>query len=68
MDYETSKGNADLAKGIFYRSIRNVPWAKNLWLDAYRSLRPRMTVAELHDILKLMMEKEIHIRKLPQGE
>ncbi len=65
MDYENSKGNADLAKGIFYRSIRNVPWSKNLWLDAYRFLRPHMATSELHDILKLMMEKEIHIRQLP---
>ena len=66
MDYETSKGNADLAKGIFYRSIRNVPWAKSLWLDAFRHLRPLMATSELHDILKLMMEKEIHLRQLPK--
>lgn len=60
-----SPGNTDMARGIFYRAIRSVPWAKALWLDSMRRLRPHLTAAELHDILKLMMEKEIRIRGLP---
>jgi hypothetical protein len=66
MDYETSKGNWDLAKGIFFRGVRYIPWSKNLWLDAIRYLRPYLSASELHDVLKMMNEKEVHIRKLPE--
>lgn len=69
INYEVSKKNLHIAKGIFYRAIRFVPWSKNLWMDSMREpLRKQFTSTELHDLLTLMTEKEIRIRKLPNTE
>lgn len=68
MNYELHKDDSSLAKGLFYRAMRHLPYSKILWLDGVRLLRGELSIAELNDILTLMTEKELRIRKLPQME
>jgi hypothetical protein len=48
-----------LAKGIYFRAIRNVPWSKRMWLAAIELLKDQFTWKELIEIIQLMNEKEI---------
>jgi hypothetical protein len=66
--YELQQTRPESAKGVFYRAIRDVPWSKALWLDSIRMLVVHVNLSEFHDILKLMTEKEIRIRKLPDTD
>jgi hypothetical protein len=68
MQYEHQRGHPEAAKAVFYRAIRNTPWSKHLWLDAFRLLENVMASSEMYDTLTLMNEKEIRIRKLPNPE
>lgn len=66
MRYELSRGSKEGAKGIFYRAIQQIPWSKTLWMESLRCLSEIISITEFHDILKLMSEKELRIRKLPE--
>ena len=33
MDFEISQRDFELAKRIYFRAIRRVPWAKLIWYD-----------------------------------
>lgn len=57
-----SEGKADKAKGIFYKALQNVPWAKGLYMDAVQ-LFPE----HLQEFVDLMTEKELRLR-LPLEE
>jgi len=59
--FEIGRGNTDGAKNVFYRAIRAVPWYKPVWLEAVKSLSDCFNSAELHDLIKSMIEKEIRI-------
>ncbi|KAI9286695.1 NRDE-2, necessary for RNA interference-domain-containing protein [Umbelopsis sp. AD052] len=62
IEYELREGNHDRAKVVFYRAIRECPWAKDLYLMAFDVLYHEMNEQELHQILSSMMEKELRIR------
>jgi len=62
IEFEIREGNQERAKVVFYRSIRECPWAKDLYLLAFDSLYQEMNEQELHQILSSMMEKELRIR------
>ncbi|KAH8548370.1 NRDE-2, necessary for RNA interference-domain-containing protein [Umbelopsis sp. PMI_123] len=62
IEYEIREGNYDRAKVVFYRAIRECPWAKDLYLMAFDVLYHEMNEQELHQILSSMMEKELRIR------
>jgi hypothetical protein len=68
MNYELKRGNLEVARTLFYRAIRSVPWAKCVWLDSIRYLRQALSSSDLSETLALMTEKEIRIRKLPDIE
>ncbi|KAI9342758.1 NRDE-2, necessary for RNA interference-domain-containing protein [Zopfochytrium polystomum] len=54
------------AKTLFYRAVRECPWAKALYMLPFRVLRSEFDDAELVDIYSLMEEKELRLR-IPLG-
>ncbi|XP_028995868.1 nuclear exosome regulator NRDE2 [Betta splendens] len=62
MHFLVSEGKVDKARGIFYRALQNIPWAKGLYMDAVQ-LFPE----HLQEFTDLMMEKELRLR-LPLEE
>uniref|UniRef100_A0A667ZTK2 NRDE-2, necessary for RNA interference, domain containing n=1 Tax=Myripristis murdjan TaxID=586833 RepID=A0A667ZTK2_9TELE len=62
MHFLVSEGNVDKARGIFYKALQNIPWAKGLYMDAVR-LFPE----HLQEFVDLMTEKELRLR-LPLEE
>ncbi|KAK5617501.1 hypothetical protein CRENBAI_005187 [Crenichthys baileyi] len=57
-----SEGKVDKARGIFYKALQNIPWAKGLYMDAVQ-LFPE----HLQEFVDLMTEKELRLR-LPLEE
>ncbi|XP_008300151.1 protein NRDE2 homolog [Stegastes partitus] len=57
-----SEGKVDRARGIFYKALQNIPWAKGLYMDAVQ-LFPE----HLQEFVDLMTEKELRLR-LPLEE
>lgn len=68
LQFDLQKISPDSAKSVYYRGIRNCPWSKPLWLDSIRLLLPTMNLEELNDLLKLLNEKEIRVRQMPDLE
>ncbi|KAF7728244.1 hypothetical protein EC973_006525 [Apophysomyces ossiformis] len=62
IEHEVRQGNTAQALSLFYRSVRECPWSKELYLLGIRLLAQRMTEKELHEVLSLLMEKEIRLR------
>ncbi len=62
MRFETSQGNMEAAKRVFYRAIDKCPQAKVLWLDCVKLFRDQFSVQELKELIDLMSEKEIMMR------
>ncbi|XP_071761867.2 nuclear exosome regulator NRDE2 [Centroberyx gerrardi] len=62
MHFLVSGGNVDKARGIFYKALQNIPWAKGLYMDAVQ-LFPE----HLQEFVDLMTEKELRLR-LPLEE
>ncbi|KAF3701472.1 Protein NRDE2 -like protein [Channa argus] len=62
MHFLLSEGKVDKARGIFYRALQNIPWAKGLYMDAVH-LFPE----HLQEFVDLMTEKELRLR-LPLEE
>ncbi|KAM4542210.1 nuclear exosome regulator NRDE2 isoform 1-T1 [Odontesthes bonariensis] len=57
-----SERKVDKARGIFYKALQNIPWAKGLYMDAVQ-LFPE----HLQEFVDLMTEKELRLR-LPLEE
>uniref|UniRef100_A0A3Q0S8C7 NRDE-2, necessary for RNA interference, domain containing n=1 Tax=Amphilophus citrinellus TaxID=61819 RepID=A0A3Q0S8C7_AMPCI len=57
-----SEGKVDKAKGIFYKALQNIPWAKGLYMDAVQ-----LFPDHLQEFVDLMTEKELRVR-LPLEE
>ncbi|KAI8972712.1 NRDE-2, necessary for RNA interference-domain-containing protein [Pilobolus umbonatus] len=62
IEFEMRQGNTERAKNLFYRSIRECPWSKELYLIGLRDFKGLMTEKELNELIVLMMEKEIRLR------
>ncbi|KAG2181353.1 hypothetical protein INT43_008936 [Umbelopsis isabellina] len=62
IEFEMREDNHERAKVIFYRAIRECPWAKDLYMIGFDALYHHMTEQELHQLLSTMMEKELRIR------
>lgn len=50
---------------VYYRAIYACPSSKALWLDAFTGMRQVFTPQELHDLLRLMVAKDIALRIEP---
>ncbi|XP_034531348.1 LOW QUALITY PROTEIN: nuclear exosome regulator NRDE2 [Notolabrus celidotus] len=62
MNFLASEGRVDKAKGIFYKALQNIPWAKGLYMDAVQ-----LFPVHLQEFVDLMTEKELRLR-LPLEE
>ncbi|KAM4626041.1 nuclear exosome regulator NRDE2 [Polymixia lowei] len=62
MHFLVSEGNVDKARGIFYKALQNIPWAKGLYMDAVQ-----LFPDHLQEFVDLMTEKELRLR-LPLEE
>ncbi|KAK9720413.1 hypothetical protein K7432_004142 [Basidiobolus ranarum] len=59
---EAKQGDLAKGKGLFYRAIRECPWAKDLYLLAFGVLKQAFDPLELQQIGNLLLEKEIRVR------
>lgn len=82
MDFEISQRDFELAKRVYFRAIRRVPWSKLIWYgtlpsvgipthprlrtDAVAKLRVSFSRQELGELLQLMNEKELRVRTDPR--
>ncbi|KAI7849022.1 NRDE-2, necessary for RNA interference-domain-containing protein [Circinella umbellata] len=62
IEHEIKCGEMTKAKSLFYRAIRACPWSKEICLLGIRLLSRCLSEKELHEIISLMMEKEIRLR------
>ncbi|KAI8393343.1 NRDE-2, necessary for RNA interference-domain-containing protein [Radiomyces spectabilis] len=62
IEHEVRKGDLEKARSLLYRSVRECPWSKELYLLGLRLLGPTMSEKEIHEMTSLMMEKEIRLR------
>ncbi|KAI9313832.1 NRDE-2, necessary for RNA interference-domain-containing protein [Dichotomocladium elegans] len=62
IDHEVRTKNLERAKALYYRAVRACPWSKELYLLGIQALSRSLTEKELHEIVSLMMEKEIRLR------
>ncbi|KAJ3326989.1 hypothetical protein HDU76_012445 [Blyttiomyces sp. JEL0837] len=67
INFEVITKNEAKAKALFFRAIRECPWAKALYLLPFRILKSQFTDDELLDVMSLMEEKEIRIRNSISG-
>ncbi|XP_041351727.1 nuclear exosome regulator NRDE2-like [Gigantopelta aegis] len=58
IQFEVKYGSTERAKGIFYRSLQQCPWAKVLYKDAVSVFGAE----QLQEVVDLMTEKEIRIQ------
>ncbi|KXS19206.1 DUF1740-domain-containing protein [Gonapodya prolifera JEL478] len=59
---EHSLGHGTRAKAVFWRGVRECPWAKELYMLPFTLLRPNFSDSELSSVLDLMVEKEVRVR------
>ncbi|KAG2202419.1 hypothetical protein INT47_008890 [Mucor saturninus] len=62
IQFETQQGNTERAYNLFYRSIRECPWSKELYLIGIQAFEKTMKQSEKNELVSLMMEKEIRLR------
>ncbi|KAJ1539650.1 Protein nrde2, partial [Cladochytrium tenue] len=63
--FENRCQNGAAAKALFYRAIRQCPWAKALYMLPFGELRHEFGDDELLDVHSLMEDKEVRIRVQP---
>ncbi|KAI9487708.1 MAG: NRDE-2, necessary for RNA interference-domain-containing protein [Benjaminiella poitrasii] len=62
IQFELSQNNLERARSLFYRSVKECPWSKELYILGIKSFGKTMNEKELNDLVSLMMEKEIRLR------
>ncbi|KAG0944610.1 hypothetical protein G6F29_004478 [Rhizopus arrhizus] len=62
IEFELMQKNIEKAKALFYRSLRDCPWSKELYLLGINSFKQTMDNKELNELASLMIEKEIRLR------
>ncbi|KAL8953485.1 MAG: hypothetical protein Q9222_000689 [Ikaeria aurantiellina] len=64
--FERANGDGDdgkrRSKDVFYRAMRACPWAKEIYMLAFRHLGEEMGEVELRGIHEIMVEKELRMR------
>ncbi|CEP11433.1 hypothetical protein [Parasitella parasitica] len=67
IQFELLQNNIQKARSLFYRSIRECPWSKELYMLGIKSFGDTMDEKEASELMSLMMEKEIRLR-MPIGD
>ncbi|KAG2234395.1 hypothetical protein INT48_003622 [Thamnidium elegans] len=62
IQFEINQGNIERAHNLYYRSIRECPWSKELYLIGIKYFQKIMSKRETNELVSLMMEKEIRLR------
>ncbi|KAL9542170.1 hypothetical protein MBANPS3_008745 [Mucor bainieri] len=62
IQFELMQDNTQKARSLFYRSIRECPWSKELYMLGIKSFGADMDEKEANELISLMMEKEIRLR------
>ncbi|KAF1799857.1 NRDE-2, necessary for RNA interference-domain-containing protein [Mucor lusitanicus] len=62
IQFELMQDNTQKARSLFYRSIRECPWSKELYMLGIKSFGADMEEKEANELISLMMEKEIRLR------
>ncbi|KAG9268986.1 hypothetical protein AMEX_G18027 [Astyanax mexicanus] len=57
MNFMVCNGDTERGRGIFYKALQNVPWAKCVYMDAVRLFPDRV-----QEFLDLLVEKELRLR------
>ncbi|CAO3586073.1 unnamed protein product [Absidia cylindrospora] len=68
IQHEIRLGNTQKAQALLYRSVRECPWSKDLYLFGFQELGSTMSTKELLDLTSLMMEKDIRTRLMIDQE
>ncbi|TRM66431.1 hypothetical protein BD626DRAFT_398206 [Schizophyllum amplum] len=63
IELEVRAGDLQSAKRLLYRAVRECPFAKDLYMLAFDTLRPAFTARELADLGDLMAERDIRTRR-----
>ena len=59
--FEHSRHEEKRAKGVFYRAIMACPWAKELYMLAFRYLQGILQLEELRGVYEAMLEKGLRV-------
>ncbi|KAI8647113.1 NRDE-2, necessary for RNA interference-domain-containing protein [Parasitella parasitica] len=62
IQFELLQNNTQRARSLFYRSIRECPWSKELYMLGIKSFGTNMDEKEANELIRLLMEKEIRLR------
>ncbi|KAK4511241.1 uncharacterized protein ATC70_012455 [Mucor velutinosus] len=62
IQFELMQDNTQKARSLFYRSVRECPWSKELYMLGVKSFGANMDEKEANELISLMMEKEIRLR------
>ncbi|RUS31601.1 hypothetical protein BC938DRAFT_477469, partial [Jimgerdemannia flammicorona] len=62
IQFEIIQNNLGKAKTLFFRAIRECPWAKELYLLAFRNIQHELSAKEQDEVFSLILEKELRIR------
>ncbi|XP_072546289.1 nuclear exosome regulator NRDE2 [Salminus brasiliensis] len=57
MNFMVCNGDQERGRGLFYKALQNVPWAKGLYMDAVQLFPERV-----QEFLDLLVEKELRLR------
>ncbi|KAJ7991114.1 hypothetical protein DPEC_G00293900 [Dallia pectoralis] len=57
MNFLVSEGKVETGRGIFYKALQDIPWAKGLYMDAVQ-----LFPDHVQEFLDLMTEKELRLR------
>uniref|UniRef100_A0A6Q2YGS9 NRDE-2, necessary for RNA interference, domain containing n=1 Tax=Esox lucius TaxID=8010 RepID=A0A6Q2YGS9_ESOLU len=57
MNFLVSEGKVETGRGIFYKALQDIPWAKGLYMDA-----AQLFPDHVQEFLDLMTEKELRLR------
>ncbi|KAL7872672.1 hypothetical protein AOLI_G00117430 [Acnodon oligacanthus] len=57
MNFTVCNGDSERGRGIFYKALQDVPWAKGLYVDAVQLFPERV-----QEFLDLLVEKELRLR------
>ncbi|KAL0969699.1 hypothetical protein UPYG_G00231080 [Umbra pygmaea] len=57
MNFLASERKVEMGKGIFYKALQDIPWAKGLYMDAVQ-----LFPGHVQEFLDLMTEKELRLR------
>lgn len=62
LQYETSQGQLDKAKSVYFRAIRECPWSKDVYLFGLVFLSHSMEMTEVEQVYSIMEDKDIRLR------